>query len=71
MTTMFEYVDAVGISPVSLEDAIKNAVEGISNPLKWRLPWIPHLCVRRSKQDYRWNAKRSSEMGRPTVVADK
>lgn len=30
MSTMFEYVEAVGISPVSIEDAIQKAVEGIS-----------------------------------------
>jgi flavin-binding protein dodecin len=30
MTSMFQYVDAVGISTASLEDAIKKAVEGVS-----------------------------------------
>jgi hypothetical protein len=47
------------------------AVEGILHSLKWCLPRIPNICVRRSKQDYGWNAKRSGQMSRPAVVADK
>src|SRR5580765_2091005 len=34
------------------------AVEGILDSLKWRLPRIPNLRIRRSKQDHGWNAKR-------------